>query len=104
MDKLPQSAIVQQGPIIADVKPGETVWLKHIQVDPEGNVWLQKTKETSPETKAEGLGVYYDIKVTHLVGGGWAVEIPNDRLPIEPWVRGALETVCFRATEIKIVE
>lgn len=104
MDKLPQDALVQKGPTIEDVKPGETVWLKNVQVDTEGLVWLQKTKETSAETKAEGLGVYFDIQVTHLVGGGWAVEIPKDRLPIEPWVGGGLKGVCFLATEITIVE
>ena len=103
MDRLPQEAIVQQGPTIADVKPGETVWLAHIQVDHEGRVWLQKSKEYSPETKAEGLGVYFDIEVTHLVGGGWNVKIPNDRLPLEPWPHGALEAVCFLATEVEIV-
>ena len=104
MDRLPQSAIVQQNPTLADVKPGETVWVGTIQVDPEGQVWLRKHLETSPDTKAEGLGSYVDIEVTHLVGGGWCVKIPADRLPIEPWTHGGLETCCYLATEIEIVE
>lgn len=103
MDRLPQESLVQPGSTIADVKPGETVWIKHIQVDPEGAVWLQKTKETSPETIAPNPGEYWDIEVTHLVGGGWNVKIPEDRLPIETWTHGGLEGLCFLATEVEIV-
>jgi hypothetical protein len=103
VDRLPQESLVQQGPTIADVKPGETVWLAHVQVDPEGQVWLQKTKETNPETGAPSPGVYFDIEVTHLVGGGWNVKITEDRLPFEPWTHGGLEDICFLATEIEIV-
>jgi hypothetical protein len=100
MDKLPKEALIPDAPTLADLKPGDIVWVTLVNVDAEGTVWLHKAKEFTKQPDPDRSGNPSDIEVSCLVGGGWSVKLPKNRLPIETCTFSFIEEISFKVTEI----